>query len=125
MRRWVGLWIVGVGVVHTGYGLVFQSWVFRELFDDGLFNTVNGQPEREFAFWFMFFGFLAIVLGFVIDWIERQCLRLPRYLGWSLLGLTGVLVFIMPISGGWLLAPPAIGAIVNSRRPVSGPGSNV
>jgi hypothetical protein len=112
-------------VVHTVFGLVFQNRVLKELFEDGLFNTVNGQPEREFAFWFMFFGFLAIVLGSVIDWIERQDLRLPRYLGWSLLGLTGVLVFIMPISGGWLLAPPAIGAIVNSQRTVSGPGSNV
>lgn len=120
MSRWVGLWIVGVGVVHTIFGLVFQRRVLRELVDDGLFNTVNGQPEREFAFWFMFFGFLAIVLGFLIDWIERQGLRLPRYLGWSLLGLTGVLVFIMPISGGWLLAPPAIGAIVNTRRAVRG-----
>ena len=33
----------------------------------GLFNTVNGQPVREAAFWFLFSGFALMILGALVD----------------------------------------------------------
>lgn len=118
-RRWIGRWIVGVGVVHTAFGLIFQRGTLAVLWGEGLVNTVNGQPEREFAFWFIFFGLLAILFGLLVDWCEKRQLGLPRFLGWALLVLTSVCVVIMPISGGWLLLPPAVGAMRESRAGTS------
>jgi len=114
-RAWIGKFIIGIGLVHTLLGVVFFADQFATWIDEGLWNTVNGQPEREFPFWFLSFGTLAIILGFLTDWIERRAADFPMFLGWSLLGLTVVMVFIMPASGGWLMFAPSIGAILRSR----------
>ena len=107
---------MGVGAVHSVFGLVFLGDTLAILWNEGLFNTVNGQPEREFAFWFVFFGLLTILLGAVVDWTEVSKAGLPQVFGWALLGLTLICVTVMPISGGWLLLPPALGAIRRSRE---------
>lgn len=119
MRRWIGRSIVGIGVVHSLFGLVFQRETLAELLREGLVNTVHGEAEREFAFWFIFFGLLAMILGALIDWCEGRGHGLPRFLGWSLLALTLLCVIVMPISGGWLLFPPAIAAVRRSVSPAS------
>jgi hypothetical protein len=88
--------------------------VIGEIIGEGLVNTVNGQILREFAFWFIFFGFLAVIFGIFIDWCERQQIKLPAFLGWNLLALTVLLVTIMPISGGWLLFIPTTGIFLRT-----------
>lgn len=114
-RAWIGKSIVIIGAIHTAFGfLVFRSTLI-EVFKDGLVNTVNGQPAREFVFWFVAFGFLAIILGLLVDRSERESAKLPKFLGWSLLALTLVMVTIMPVSGAWLVLAPAVGAIARSR----------
>lgn len=111
MHAWIGKSVVFIGIVHTVFGFVVFRSTLAELVRDGLVNTVNGQPEREFAFWFLFFGFMAIIAGALIDWCDRTVKALPAFLGWSLLALTVVCVTIMPVSGAWALFVPAIGAI--------------
>lgn len=108
MRVWIGKYIAGVGIVHSVLGLVAFRTTFTNLIGDGLVNTVNGQPEREFAFWFVVTGFVLVLLGAVIDRYERGGHSLPGFLGWALgtLALAGVL--IMPISGWWLFFIPAL-----------------
>lgn len=117
MRSWIGKSVVFIGIVHSVFGFfVFRSTI-RELVGEGLVNTVNGQPEREFAFWFLFFGFMAIIAGLLIDWCEKTVGTLPGFLGWSLLALTVVCVTIMPISGAWAIFVPAIAAIMRNYKP--------
>lgn len=117
MRSWIGKSVVFIGIVHSVFGFVVFRSTIRVLVGEGLVNTVNGQPEREFAFWFLFFGFMAIIAGLLIDWCERNFGMLPSFLGWSLLALTFVCVTIMPVSGAWAIFVPAIGAIMRSLKP--------
>lgn len=120
---WIGTFIVGIGVVHSLFGVLGFHGQLAIWLGEGLWNTVNGQAEREFPFWFLAFGILAIIFGFLVDWVERRHAELPRFLGWSLLGLTVAVVVIMPISGGWLMIAPAIGAIRRASRSGSGAGT--
>jgi hypothetical protein len=115
MKRWIGRWIIGVGVIHCGFGAVVFSSTWRTLLSEGLFNTVNGQAEREFPFWFFAFGLLAILLGAAIDHLEQLGLPLPAFLAWGLLALNVIFLVVMPISGGWLLVPAVIGGLRSAR----------
>jgi hypothetical protein len=115
VRAWIGKSIIIIGVIHSAFGLVGFRKTIATIFSEGLFNTVNGQPEREFAFWFVFFGLLMIAFGAFVNWVERQGIKLPKFLGWNLLALTLLIVMIMPVSGGWLLLAPAIGSVLRAR----------
>jgi polyferredoxin len=115
MQAGIGKSIIVIGGIHSAFGFVVFRSTLAEIIREGLVNTVNGQPIREFAFWFIVFGFLAIIFGTFVDWCERQSVKLPKFFGWSLLALTLIIVTIMPISGGWLLFIPTIGAILRSR----------
>lgn len=112
MKRWIGRWVLGVGLIHCLFGLVVFRSTWQTLFAEGLLNTVNGQAEREFPFWFLACGFLMILFGALIDWIEARPLLLPSFVGWGLLVFNVVVLFIMPISGGWLLLPASVGAVL-------------
>ena len=117
MRRWIGRWLLGVGLIHILFGIVVFRSVWNTLLAEGLINTVNGQPEREFPVWFMVTGFLTLFGGALIDRMEARGDALPPFVGWSLLILTAAILVLMPISGGWLLLPGAIGAIFRSHAP--------
>ena len=48
--------------------------------------------------------------------LTRAMERLPAFLGWGLLTFTLAVLVIMPISGGWLLVPPAFGLVARGRH---------
>ncbi len=117
-QRWVGRWIMGVGVMHILIGFVLFAAPLREIVAAGLWNTLNpGTPTRYLAFWFLFGGVATIIVGYLADWIERVAgRRLPRPLGWGLLAITLTGVIVTPLSGFWLLFPAAFGALAQSQR---------
>lgn len=119
MKCWIGKSIMFIGAVHSAFGFIGFRQTLAELLREGLINTVNGQPKREFAFWFILFGLFAILFGAFVDWCERSGFKLPSFLGWGLLVMTLIVITIMPISGGWLLLAPSIGAILYNvpRKP--------
>ena len=106
---WIGRAILGIGVIHTMFGLWFMRRTLAELLAEGLFNTVHGQPTREATFWFLFTGFALLVLGALVHWLETRGIAMPAFLGWSLLVLTAAGIFVMPASGFWLLLAPVAG----------------
>ena len=114
MQAWIGKSIIIIGAIHSAFGFVWFRSTIGEIVHEGLVNTVNGQPERELAFWFIFFGLLAIIFGAFVDWCERKGIKFPKFFGWNLLAFTLIIIMIMPISGGWLLLVPAIGSIIRS-----------
>jgi len=87
----------------------------KELLDENLFNTINGQPKREAFLWFTFGGFTLILIGAIINWIENQQLMIPKFIGYSLLAITVFTLFFSPASGGWLILIPAI-AILRKKE---------
>ena len=112
MKIRIGISIILVGIIHSIFGLVAFSGIISSVLSEGVFNTVNGQASREWAFWFLFFGFLLIIFGLLLDWCEKSGIELPRFLPWSLLIFTILLVVIMPVSGGWMMFIPCIGLFV-------------
>ncbi|UOQ71804.1 DUF6463 family protein [Hymenobacter cellulosilyticus] len=117
MKRWIGRTLLGIGLLHTVFAIVVFSPIWAALVREGLLNTVNQQPLREAAYWFLFFGFVVLLLGALIDWCEAQGSRLPVFLGWGLLAMTIVGVVVMPVSGMWLALIPAIGLIRQQAAP--------
>lgn len=118
MTRWIGRWLIGVGVLHSLLGLFVFAAPLRQLIDSGWLNALGSRdPMRNLAFWFVFGGVFTVLVGYLIDWIERlPGAVVPRPAGWTLLVTAVVGVFLAPLSGFWLVFPPAVGVLVQSRR---------
>ena len=82
---------------------------------DGIFNTINGQPKREAFLWFLFAGFLLMILGGLVNFMEKQQQSLPKFSGWTLLVSTVFALILSPLSGGWLILIPAIALILKNK----------
>ena len=113
---WIGKWLFAVGVIHLSFGLVFMHDTLGLLWAEGLWNTVNGQPPREAVFWFLCTGIMMLIVGVLVYQVERQRLAIPLFVTWSFVVLTVIGVFVMPISGIWLLIPAVAGMVIR-RRP--------
>lgn len=113
--RWIGRWILVVGVLHAllGFGIYIFSVI--AVVREGLWDTVSLVQGRPLAFWFIAAGFLVALVGALTNWIEVR-MEPPRFLGWTLLGFAVAGIVMMPVSGFWLLLPPAV-ALVMKRRP--------
>ena len=116
MKRWIGRYLIVIGVFHALLTLVFFREGLLAILSAGVWNSVSGYEERALAFWFMAAGFFSIVLGILADWVEREYGRLPASLGYSLLVLALVIIIALPASGGWLLLPPAIFLIIRNKK---------
>lgn len=114
MHAWIGKAFVFIGIVHSIFGFVIFRSTIADFIGDGILNSVSGRPDREVAFWFLFFGFLGIITGILTDWCERTFGLLPDFLGWALFAFAAAFVIIMPKSGAWMVFIPAIGAIWRS-----------
>ena len=82
---WIGKALFLIGVVHSLFGVVVLRSILTILWNEGLVNTVNGQPDREFAFWFMAFGILTMIFGAFVNSCEKRKVPFPRFFGWTLL----------------------------------------
>jgi hypothetical protein len=116
MVAWIGKWLFAVGVVHSLFGLFFMQSTLAILWAEGLLNTVNGQPPREAVFWFLCTGIMLLVVGALVDQTERKGLAIPLFVTWLFAALTIIGVVVMPISGIWLLIPPAAGMVFRRRK---------
>ncbi|MEO1147341.1 MAG: DUF6463 family protein [Cyanobacteria bacterium J06638_22] len=117
MQAWIGKALFAIGVIHTLFGIIVMHETLSILVGEGLFNTVNGQPGREAVFWFLFTGFLLLIVGALINWIEQHHATLPTFLRWSFLALTLLGIIVIPISGVWLIIPCVVGIFVRASKP--------
>lgn len=115
MKRWIGRWIVGVGILHTLFGVIMGVSTLWAISHEGVWNSIDGHPGRPEVFWFLTSGFLIILLGALVDWLEGRGLTPPRFFGWSFLALLVVMIVLMPVSGVWLLVPPVLGLIRRAK----------
>jgi len=112
MKNWIGKSLIGIGIIHTLFCLFLIVPQMGELLDEGLINTINGQPKREAFLWFTYSGFAIMILGGLINWIENQNLKIPKFVGYTLLASTVFMLFFAPASGGWLLLIPTIAILL-------------
>ncbi|HUP63873.1 MAG TPA: DUF6463 family protein [Thermoanaerobaculia bacterium] len=120
MKRWVGRWIIGVGIIHVAFGFVAFRAPLLAILRDGVWNAVDGHSGRPLAFWFVFLGLFTIVFGSLVDWIESRGLSTPRFVGWAFLILVVLGIVTMPGGGGWLLLPGGVGLFLRSYRRATG-----
>ena len=116
MKRWAGRWIIFVGVVHCAFGaVVFFDPLFGMVLD-GVWNAVAGYPGRPLAFWFELCGMLMILFGATVDQLEKNRQAFPPVLRYGFAFLTVLAIVAMPMSGGWLMVPGAVGLMLKRSR---------
>jgi len=118
MKVWIGKTLVGIGIVHSIGGFMFFRPTLGVFLSERLFKTitVGGDPVREAAFWFFFGGFTLMIIGGLVDRLERLGERLPAFLGGSFVALTVLGIIMMPASGFWLLILPTVGMVHRNIR---------
>lgn len=100
--------LLATGILHNLIGFVMGWTVLTDIVRSGFVNSVNTEIDRNAIFWFLFSGFIMMVLGKLMqDWLEADWL-LPKWLGISLLLLSLMGCIMMPVSGFWLVVPQAL-----------------
>ncbi len=116
MRRWVGRWLVAVSVGHVVLAIVVFRTVLAAVVERGLVHAVGGDPRTQLAVWFVLFGVMLFICGLSIDALERASSnQVPKFIGGCLLALGVLGAALMPMSGFWLVFPPAIAVLL--RKP--------
>jgi uncharacterized protein with PQ loop repeat len=100
-----GRLLILTGVIHTIVGLLIGYPYLLEMWQAGLWNSVDPHMSRVAIFWFLLFGFLLMMVGQVISTTTRP---VPKVFGWSLLAMSALGALMMPISGFWLVIPQAL-----------------
>ncbi len=111
MSRWVGRYLVTVGLAHVGIGLVTYRGVIGGSLAAGLWNTLATSDDSALAFWFLVSGLLMMMLGGLADSFEALEIRFPRWFGVGLLLLMVTGILLSPVSGFWLLLPPTVATL--------------
>ena len=114
--RWVGRSIIAVGVIHCVVGVMIFIAPLMEILRDGIWNAVDGFKGRPLAFWFEFAGLLTIVFGLAIDRMEKESIAMPRVMAYGFSILVALAIIAMPVGGGWLLMPAAMGMLLKRQR---------
>lgn len=110
-----GAIMLGIGIVHNVFAIVVGGDHIMDIVAAGGFNAVQDhQPFRMAIFWFAWSGWLMMLLGALMRWVENQGIALP---GWFAIGLAAFGVsgaFFIPASGFYTILPVAW--LVWSRR---------
>jgi hypothetical protein len=117
--RWLPRLIVGIAVLHIGYGLALET-PLREIADAGVVDSIDGYPERESAFWYLVTGACLFALGELARWTARETGRVPARFGGWLMGIGATGIVFMPTSGFWLIAGLGVLALRVAREPERG-----
>lgn len=116
-KRWIGRWLIAVSALHTLFGLVAFGPIVLAMLKSGLWNSVGANPLRGAVAWFLLSGGFMLVSGLAVDVCERgECVSSLRSIGWGLLIVALTCILLMPVSGAWLLLPPAIAMIWRQER---------
>jgi Family of unknown function (DUF6463) len=115
LLRVTGYWLIAIGVIHVIGDIVYYLKPWSDIFHNGVFNAVDPYFDRGAAFWMLMLSPFIFTLSQFCFWAEEHNVRLPSFMGWNLLTTSAFGVFLMPISGFWLLIPPSIFIIVASQ----------
>jgi hypothetical protein len=108
--------LIATGILHNVIGFVMGWSVLTEIAKSGLVNSINDEIDRNAIFWFLFGGFLMMILGKLMqDYLKAEA-QLPRSLGVGMLALSVIGCIMMPVSGFWLVVPQAILILRPNRK---------
>lgn len=99
--------LIGVAIVHAVFGAWFGRRPLAGILSDGVLNSVDSHGERGLVFWFLMTSPLLLMLGQLCVFLAKRGIAPPRWLGFEVLLLTVCCALLMPVSGFWLMLPPA------------------
>ena len=99
--------LIGVAIVHAVFGAWFGRLPLGAMFSDGLVASVDLRGERGLVFFFLLLSPLLMMIGQLCVFLGERGIAPPRWLGFEVLLLTVACALLMPVSGFWLLLPPA------------------
>jgi hypothetical protein len=99
--------LIGVALVHAAFGAWFGRGSLFGMLKDGLISSVDSHAERGLVFWFLMVSPLLLLIGQLCVFLAERGIAPPRWLGFEVLLLTLACAVLMPVSGFWLLLPPA------------------
>jgi hypothetical protein len=102
-----GSLLIAVAVLHAAFGAWFGRRSLFGMLEDGVVNSVGLRGERGLVFWFLLMSPLLLMLGQLCLLLAERGIVPPRWLGLEVLALTVCCALLMPVSGFWLLIPPA------------------
>lgn len=115
-KRWAGRAIIVIGILHTAFGLIGFTPTLMDIANNGLFNGVGADPMRGATVWFLFAGFFMLTTGLATDKLEELgAAATLKKLGIALMIIVILGVVLMPVSGFWLMFPPAIALILKKE----------
>lgn len=119
MKYWKysGMLLSATGIIHIIVAIT-QKWnIYKELFFDGLINSIGDNLQKALSFWFFIIGIILIVFGQTLQYyINKEQMPAPLFLGYSLFVFSIVGCFIVPLSGFWLFIPQALIIIFAKRK---------
>lgn len=102
-----GFILIGIGVIHNVFGLVFGWNILFDMHQAGWIGSTMEQGkmlfERESIIWFLFSGCCLMMIGALVQHLLKHHINPPVWFGYALMAIGGVLAFIMPESGVYLI----------------------
>ena len=109
--------LIATGIIHNLLGFVMGGPILARIIDAGFVNSINTEMDRNAIFWFLFGGFMMMILGKLMqDYLKENTRALPASLGFYLLALAIVGCIMMPVSGFWIVLPQAVLIIAAGRN---------
>ncbi|MEE4152997.1 MAG: DUF6463 family protein [Erythrobacter sp.] len=113
MLRLAGPVLIVFSLVHAGMTFVLFPEAIAVIVDAGLFGGTRwafSDMETLAAFWFLAFSWPAFALGLAVDAAHRRMSTVPgaRSVGAVLLASIVVSGLVLPVSGLWAFAIPAL-----------------
>lgn len=103
-----------LGVAHAAVGVIKYRSELAAIASDGIFNAVNGHPERLIAFWFLVVAPALWMCGRLLAVAESTGhLKVQVAAGRLLIGLGLVGILAMPTSPFWALGAVGVIALHN------------
>lgn len=109
--KWIGYWLIAVAILHGAVALMLFGATYFEFATSGIWGSVVTESDR-LALWFGAAAPMILLLGMCLLNIPRP----PRALGLTLGALALLGALLQPVSGFWVLLPPAAGLIISSMR---------
>jgi Family of unknown function (DUF6463) len=115
LLRVSGYWLVAMSIIHGLGDILYYFEPWSDIVRSGVFNAVDPHFDRGAAFWMLMLSPFLLALSQLCFWAQEHNIQLPVFIGWNLLITSVFGVFLMPISGFWLLIPPALLMLVESQ----------
>jgi len=112
-----GWLLMAVAALHAAFGMWIGRRALLAMARDGFVNAVDPHLDRTLVFWFLLMSPFLWIVGRFALWLASEGRRPPVWLGRSLLALALICAVLMPVSGFWLILPPAVWLWLAARAP--------